>query len=256
MVVRLIVQTVLWLAVMGALLFVPAGTQRWTAAWVFLLEMGALGLALGFWLSAHDPGLLKERLGSLFQREQKAWDRVGMAILLATFAGWFILMALDAVRFGYSDVPLWLQIVGALSIAGAVYVCFLTFRENSFAAPVVKVQKARGHKVVTSGPYRVVRHPMYAGALLFFVGTPLLLGSWFGLAFAPVLTLLLAGRIVMEERTLTDELDGYREYSRQGPLSAHPARLVNPTIYVQLRIVPEDAVLVERDAPVCSRDMP
>jgi protein-S-isoprenylcysteine O-methyltransferase Ste14 len=94
-----------------------------------------------------------------------------------------------------------------------MYVSCLTFRSNSFAAPVVKIASERGHRVADSGPYAHVRHPMYAGALLFFIGTPLLLGSWYGLAAVPVLTVVLAARAVMEERMLADELPGYRDYA-------------------------------------------
>jgi hypothetical protein len=91
----------------------------------------------------------------------------------------------------------------------------LAFRENSYAAPVVKIARERGHRVVSTGPYACVRHPMYAGALLFFVGTPLLLGSWYGLAATPVLIVVLAARALMEERTLAEELPGYREYAQR-----------------------------------------
>jgi protein-S-isoprenylcysteine O-methyltransferase Ste14 len=80
---------------------------------------------------------------------------------------------------------------------------------------VVKIARERGHRVVSTGPYACVRHPMYAGALLFFVGTPLLLGSWYGLAVTPVLIVVLAARAVMEERTLAEELPGYREYAQR-----------------------------------------
>jgi protein-S-isoprenylcysteine O-methyltransferase Ste14 len=94
-----------------------------------------------------------------------------------------------------------------------MYLCYLTFRENSYAAPVVKIQRERGHRVVSTGPYAHIRHPMYAGALLFFIGTPLLLGSWWGLVAAPVIAAMLAVRAALEERTLADELPGYRDYT-------------------------------------------
>jgi protein-S-isoprenylcysteine O-methyltransferase Ste14 len=121
-------------------------------------------------------------------------------------------MPLDAVRFRWSQVPAWAQAIGALLIALCMYLCYLTFRENSYAAPVVKIQRERGHRVVSTGPYAYIRHPMYAGALLFFIGTPLLLGSWWGLLAAPVIAAMLAVRAVLEERTLADELPGYRDY--------------------------------------------
>jgi protein-S-isoprenylcysteine O-methyltransferase Ste14 len=210
---RLILQTIVWLACMGALLFIPAGTLRWPAAWVYLVEVGILSLAIGLWLERYSPGLLKERMSPFIQRGQKAWDKVLIVTLILLWCAWFVLMALDAVRYRWSEAPVWVQTVGALWILFAMHIVFVTMRANSFAAPVVKIQSERGHRVVSDGPYAIVRHPMYAGALLLFVGTPLLLGSWWGLALAPVITLLLGTRAVLEERTLARELDGYAEYA-------------------------------------------
>jgi protein-S-isoprenylcysteine O-methyltransferase Ste14 len=214
MVLRLIIQTAVWIAVMGVVLLVPADTLDWPAAWTYLAEIGVLGLGVGLWLARHDPGLLAERLGALFQREQKAWDKIFMGILLLLYCAWLVLMGLDA-RWAISRVPLWLQAIGAFCVVLSIYVGYLTLRENSFAAPVVKLQRERGQIVVTTGPYRWVRHPMYAGALLFFLGTPLQLGSWLGLAAAPLLIAALAVRVVMEERMLTAELKGYSDYAER-----------------------------------------
>ena len=136
-----------------------------------------------------------------------------MAIFVALWVGWFILMAVDAGRFWGSQMPLWLQATGAIGFIVSSYFTWLTFRENSFAAPVVKIQAERKQTVVTTGPYAYVRHPMYAAAILGFLSQPLLLGSWYGLAFVPVLLIALAIRTVKEERTLTEKLDGYREYA-------------------------------------------
>jgi protein-S-isoprenylcysteine O-methyltransferase Ste14 len=214
MISRLIIQTTLWIAAMGVLLFLPAGTLDWPAAWGFLAEIGVLGLGVGLWLARHDPGLLAERLGSPFQREQKTWDKVFMAAVVLFYCAWLVLMGLDA-RRAISQVPLWLQAIGALCVALSIYVSYLSFRENSFAAPVVKLQKERGQIVVTTGPYRFVRHPMYAGGLLLFLGTPLQLGSWLGLAVVPLLVPALVFRLVMEERMLATELKGYSDYAER-----------------------------------------
>jgi protein-S-isoprenylcysteine O-methyltransferase Ste14 len=148
-----------------------------------------------------------------FEPAQKAWDKIFMLSAIPLWGGWLVLMALDAVRFRWSQVPLWAQALGAILIALCMYMAYLVFRENSFAAPTVKMQTERGHRVVTSGPYAYVRHPMYAGALLYFIGTPLLLGSWYGLAAAPLMVAILAVRAVKEERMLAEELAGYRGYA-------------------------------------------
>jgi protein-S-isoprenylcysteine O-methyltransferase Ste14 len=214
MVAKLIRQTVVLYAAMAALLLGVAGTWRWPQAWICIAEMAVCGLAIGLWLARHDPGLLAERLAPPIQRDQEHGDRIFMMSLVVLWIGWLVVMALDAVRFRLSHVPPWAQGLGALLIMAAMYATFVTFRENSFAAPVVKIQRERGQTVVTTGPYRYVRHPMYAGASLMFVGIPLLLGSGYGLAFAPVWIALLAFRIPIEERMLREKLAGYEDYAR------------------------------------------
>jgi protein-S-isoprenylcysteine O-methyltransferase Ste14 len=209
----LVIKTLIWLAVMAALLFVPAGTIWWPQAWVFLVELAVTGLLISGWLYVHDPALLAQRMASPVQREQPGWDRIFMICVLMFFCAWLTVMGLDAVRFRASHVPIWAQVVGAGSILVSHYVFWLVFRANSYAAPVVKVQKDRGHAIATTGPYARVRHPMYGGAILLLVGIPLLLGSWYGLVLAPVLVVAFAIRAVLEERTLQAQLPGYADYA-------------------------------------------
>jgi protein-S-isoprenylcysteine O-methyltransferase Ste14 len=213
MIARLVIQTAVWLVAMAALLFVPAGRIDWPAAWAFLIEMAVMGFGLGFRLARHDPALLAERLSPPFQRGQKTWDKILLSAVMALFILWLVAMALDAGSWRWSSVPLWAQALGALLILLTGYLGYLALRENSYAAAVVKVQKERGHKTVSTGPYRYVRHPLYAAAMLYFLGTPLLLGSWLGLALAPLLIAAVAWRAVMEERMLAAELDGYAAYA-------------------------------------------
>ena len=110
-------------------------------------------------------------------------------------------------------MPLWLQVVGGIGIAFGFYAFHVVMMTNTFAAPVVKIQSERKHQVISTGPYAYVRHPMYAGAVLMILGTPLLLGSWYGLIVAAVLLALLALRAVKEENTLKAELEGYDAYA-------------------------------------------
>ena len=157
MLVKSLIRTVLWLAVLAILLFVPAGTVNWTGAWIFLIETSVISIVLGVWLARYDPELLKERMRSPIQKEQSAEDKIVTGLILLFFFGWFAFMALDAVRFRWSTVPGWLQAPGAFGVLVACYIGYLTLRENTFAALVVKVQKERAQKVITTGPYRYVR---------------------------------------------------------------------------------------------------
>jgi protein-S-isoprenylcysteine O-methyltransferase Ste14 len=213
MIVKLISRTVLWFAVMGVLLFAGAGTPSWPAGWAFLALMMACSLVFGLLLGAHDPELLKERLAPPIQEGQSLTDKVLLMILITGIMGTLVLAGLDAVRFGWSDMPASLQWVGAVFVLVSVASGYWVMRENSFAAPVVKIQKERGQRVISTGPYGYVRHPMYAGALFYLIGVPLMLGSWWGLALAPLLAFVLGLRIIAEEETLRGALAGYDDYA-------------------------------------------
>ena len=222
MIAKLTVQTCLGLALMAMLLFVPAGTLHWPAAWVLLAELGILGFASGLWLAWTDPDLLRERMSPFVQRDQEASDRTLMKIISIAFVAWLVFMPLDACRFGWSHVPLWVRWIGAIAIAVSLAIVHWTVLENRYAVVVVRVQRERGQHVITTGPYRFVRHPMYAGAILLFVGTPLLLGSWYGLIGAAIIMALFCVRITIEERTLCAELEGYTEYAAGVPYRLIP----------------------------------
>jgi protein-S-isoprenylcysteine O-methyltransferase Ste14 len=119
------------------------------------------------------------------------------------------------VRYGLSAVPRWLEAAGAIGFLLAIYIFHIVMRENTYASAVVKVDTERGHKVISTGPYAWVRHPMYGGAIFYFVGAPLLLGSWCALAIGIALIGILALRVVWEEQTLTAELPGYADYAKR-----------------------------------------
>lgn len=213
LITRMLVQTAVWLAITGALLFGSAGTLLWPQAWIFLAELGGLGLVSGLAISRSDPDLVRERMRGPIQRDQKSWDKVLISIFFALWMSQYVLIGLDAVRFHWSDVPLWLQVVGGLGIASGFYACHVVLMTNTFAAPVVKIQSERKHQVISTGPYAHVRHPMYAGAVPLIVGTPLLLGSWYGLIWSAALIALVGYRAVLEENTLKAELEGYDAYA-------------------------------------------
>lgn len=212
MIARLLLQNTTFVVALGTLLFVSAGSLDWPAAWLFLAVSAILGPACGWWLAKTDPALLAERLRPTFQAEQPAADKKFMLTFMAALPIWLIAIGLDR-RVHGSDVPLVLQVLGlAMYLLSTAFIMWV-FRENSFAAPVVKVQAERHHRVVSSGPYAVVRHPMYSGIMLFFVGVPLLLGSWWGVAIAPLFAVLFGIRARIEERALVDGLPGYADYA-------------------------------------------
>jgi protein-S-isoprenylcysteine O-methyltransferase Ste14 len=215
MATRVLLQTTLLYVILGACLFVAAGDTRWPQAWIFLTEAEVCSLAVGFWLARHDPALLKHRLSVPFHGNQQPWDRLFLAVALAGFASWMVLMALDARRFRWSHSTPWTEAPGAVLIALCMALVSLVFRYNSFAAPQVRLLPESGQHVVTAGPYRIVRHPMYATALLYFLGVPLLLGSWWGLLPVPFFMAAFGVRAIGEERMLRQALPGYDEYARR-----------------------------------------
>ena len=212
--VKALLEVLAEFAVFATLLFVCAGTLLWPAGWAFMSLFFGFALALVLWLAREDPELLAERMSSPIQRGQPLWDKMFVAAVLLLFLTWLIVMPLDAVRFGWSEVPDWLQLMGALGVVLSFYIMFLTFRENAYLALVVKLQEEKGQSVVSTGPYRYVRHPMYASMFLFFPAGALLLGSWWGLLPCAVLLGLLVWRIPLEERVLENGLAGYDEYER------------------------------------------
>jgi protein-S-isoprenylcysteine O-methyltransferase Ste14 len=195
-------------------LFLPAGTLAWPAGWVFLVLFFGFYLTVSVWLFRHNPGLLQERM-RLRTSDQQGWDKVLFPLLMILPFAWLMFISFDVVRFHWSPVPVWLQLVGAIVLLCSFYLLFLTFRENAYLSPVVRIQDERGHTVVSTGPYHYVRHPMYAAIVVFVVGTSLLLGSWSGVLLGLIFVAVLARRAVLEERTLRQDLPGYTAYMAQ-----------------------------------------
>jgi len=212
--IKALVWTVVSFLILALLLFLPAGTILWPAGWIFLILLLGFTVVNTGLLFTSDPGLLQERL-SLSQPNLKTSDKVLTAVNSLLGLAWLILMPFDAVRFHWSQMPLFLQIVGAIVLIGFMPLAILTFRENSFLSGMVCVQEERGQTVISTGPYHYIRHPLYSSALLFFLGTPLLLGSWYGLLCVPIVIAGLVGRTLLEERVLRKELPGYDAYMAQ-----------------------------------------
>jgi len=213
---RLILQTGFWLAVMGAMLFLGAGTFAWPQGWAFLVLFAALSAAFGAVGLRRYRGLLEARLGGLNQPGQPLWDKFFTGFFLIVWLvwlGWLALMGADAVRWHLSQMAPALNVLGAVVTVLGFMVTSRVLMENSFAAPVARVQG--GQHVIDTGPYALVCHPMYATALLFLAGMPLLLGSWLGFIGVVLIFLGMASRSVAEENLLRRELPGYADYMQK-----------------------------------------
>jgi protein-S-isoprenylcysteine O-methyltransferase Ste14 len=217
MLLRVTVQVVAWLALMGVLLFAAAGNWLWPEAWAFLIIFALASIAFCAWLLRRDPALLEQRMGSMVQKGQPLWDKIFMSLIMVGWNVWLVFMGLDAQRFQWSHMPLWLEVFGALLILAGFVGVVPVFAANSFAAPVVRVQGERGQHVIDTGPYAWVRHPMYAAASLYLIGLPLLLGSWYGLIGAAIIIIGIAWRATHEEQTLKRDLSGYDAYMTRVP---------------------------------------
>jgi protein-S-isoprenylcysteine O-methyltransferase Ste14 len=213
---RLIVGVMMQLAIFGGLLFLPAGTLHWWRAWVFLglVIIGTLATMVAVFPGRRD--LFEERFQSPIQKGQPFADKVITILLFVTYFGLTVLIPLDVFRLHLMGKPGVIASPVGLAVFFAGWtIITLSFRANAFAAPVVKHQEDRHQTVVTTGPYAIVRHPMYAGGVLVMIGMPLWLESSAAAvaSAAPIATIVV--RIVIEERFLQRELPGYDAYTRK-----------------------------------------
>jgi protein-S-isoprenylcysteine O-methyltransferase Ste14 len=147
------------------------------------------------------------------QKQQPFWDKVVLLSICVVWVAWMPLMGLDAERFHWSNMPAGLQIVGGLLMLISFRMIGRVFLENTFLAPVVKIQSERDHHVISTGPYAIVRHPLYSSVLIFLPGMALLLGSWYGLAGVLAFIAGIVVRTALEDRELQRRLPGYAEYA-------------------------------------------
>jgi protein-S-isoprenylcysteine O-methyltransferase Ste14 len=207
--------TFLYILIFPILLLFLSGDWFWTEGLMFSIWFLILCYTTIIYLYRKDPALLTERYKQPGTANQKGWDKYIVVGLFVGFITWIIIMPLDAKRYAWTHLPLSLKIVGGIFLVFSFFLFIRSYTDNTFLSPLVRIQTDRKHQVVTSGVYAFVRHPMYLAGSLLFVGTPLLLGSAFGLIFGFILVLLLASRILGEEIMLTDELEGYAEYKKK-----------------------------------------
>ena len=200
-----------FLLVLGVALFLPAGDIRWANGWLFVLVFVLLSATAIAYLWRTNPDIFVAR--SRIRPGTKSWDKMLVLLLLLSFVSIFPVAGFDAGRFHWSRVPLALIVLGYVLLCVGYFLSIWVYRVNKFAEPTVRIQTERGHKVIDTGPYALVRHPLYSGALLMCAGIPLALGSFGALIPAALGAVILVVRTVLEDRTLQAELEGYREYA-------------------------------------------
>ena len=203
----------LWLLflaiVMGLLLFLPARTARYWEAWGYLAVFFGSSLLHTLYLMKKDPALLKRRLSGGPTAEKEKTQKIIMLFASIGFIALLVVPALDH-RFKWSSMPLYMVIAGDILTALGFYIIFFVYKENPFTSATIEV--TGDQKVISTGPYAVVRHPMYAGSMLYLLGTPLALGSYCGLLVLAAMAPFLIWRLFDEERFLSKNLPGYTEY--------------------------------------------
>jgi protein-S-isoprenylcysteine O-methyltransferase Ste14 len=202
-----------WLLVLlvavGAVLFAPAWTFNYWQAWVFLSVFGLSSLAVTVYLMKNDPKLLERRMHGGPTAEKELSQKIIMSAASMGFAAILIVPALDH-RWHWSAVPPYAVIAGNILIVLGWTIILFVFRENTFTSATIEV--AADQRVVSTGPYAVVRHPMYSGSLLYFLGIPIALGSWWGLLVGILMMPVFVLRLFDEEKLLARNLPGYSEY--------------------------------------------
>jgi protein-S-isoprenylcysteine O-methyltransferase Ste14 len=196
----------------AALLFIPAGTLDYWQAWTFLGVYSTASLAITLYLMKNDPKLLERRMRGGPAAEKEPTQKIIMLFASAGFIGLLIIPALDN-RFGWSHMPPAVALVGDGLLALGWLAIFFVFKENSFTSATIEL--APDQKVISTGPYARVRHPMYAGGLVMLAGIPIALGSWWGLLALVATMPALVWRLLHEEKFLARNLPGYVEYQEK-----------------------------------------
>lgn len=198
--------------VLALALFLPAGSLRYWQAWIYLAVFAGCTILITAYLIKNDRELLAGRVQAGPVAETQRSQQILQSLASLFFIGLFIVPGLDY-RFGWSKVPPVVSWISVGIVALGFYFVFLVFRENSYTRATIDV--SAGQKVISTGPYALVRHPMYAGALLLILFTPTALGSWVAVLFSIPLILVIAARLIDEERYLKANLRGYEEYCQK-----------------------------------------
>jgi protein-S-isoprenylcysteine O-methyltransferase Ste14 len=209
---QLTLSSVLGFALFGLALFWPAGTFDYWQAWVFLGIFVVLSAIYSVYLGIKNPEALRRRMRAGPTAETRPVQKIVSSGVVLMFLALLVVSAFDH-RFGWSNVPTAIVLIGDVLVAVGLFVTMLVVVQNSYAASNITVEADQ--KVVSTGLYGFVRHPMYLGGLVMLIGIPLALDSYWGLVVLVPGVFLFVARILDEEKALTDDLDGYREYTRK-----------------------------------------
>jgi len=208
------INSIISILVYSTLIFLGAGTIYWPQGWLYIASMLILSIVT-LTVLADKPQLLKQRFELPFQKAQTRWDRIFHMIFLPLYFLWLPLNGIDAVRFRWSNMPIPINILGAIGLAASFYIFRQVFKANPFAIPIVKKENQQNQHVITTGPYAHVRHPMYTGAILLFSSGSLLMGSWYAFALGMIIAILYIIRTKLEDKTLEKNLEGYKAYKQK-----------------------------------------
>ncbi|HEY9603734.1 MAG TPA: isoprenylcysteine carboxylmethyltransferase family protein [Allocoleopsis sp.] len=211
-----IIFAIIYILIGPILVLFLSGDWLWVEGWIFGVWLIIISVSTVIYLYRKDPELLKERFKQPGTDNQKVWDKYFLYGLQLLFLAWIVIMPIDAKRYEWTtDFPLWLKSLGGIGLLISFFFLYRSFTDNTFLSPLVRIQTERNQQVVSTGVYRFVRHPMYLGAIFLFIGTPILLGSQYGVLMGLVISFLLVARIFGEEKMLVEELDGYEDYRNQ-----------------------------------------
>ena len=199
--------------VMAGILFTAAGRMDWLAAWFLTILYILFLLIVMVWGFRNAPELMRER-GSVASNV-KSWDKIIIRLYSLLVTGLFVIAGLDSGRFYWSSVPIIVQIFAWFGLLITVVVVWRTMVANTYLSSMGRIQDDRGHQVVTTGPYRFVRHPMYVGVIICMFSIPLILNSLWALIPGILIAILFVIRTRLEDKTLQSELDGYLDYTRK-----------------------------------------
>jgi protein-S-isoprenylcysteine O-methyltransferase Ste14 len=212
--VRIMVRVVIGFIFISAFLFGTAGTFSWPEAWLYIIIQFSYSIGISFWFKKNYPEFLKDRMTSK-KKSAKSWDKTLKIGTIPFFIALLIVPGLDAVRYQWSQVSFALKTIGFIVIIASLALIFLVRKEDASFSRVGEIQKEQQHKLITTGPYKYVRHPMYVAVIFLFVFLPLALGSLYGLIPAAFLVIAIIIRTHLEDKTFHKELPGYKEYAKK-----------------------------------------